>query len=189
MPIPAPDDRIYVRTYLRFDNLGLPGAHPFFISISDASGTEIGFGSIINDFALMAWSPSGLDNPRIWYEGNGWRPGVENGDNTPLTERNINARTWICVELMLFGDHQSAGDTSHPGEEAKVWLNGTEITAMNMSDALWRQELGHDPPEHWSPQYNNAKYRFGVESFGPQNVALDIWFDAIAISTSRIGCL
>ncbi len=189
VPIPAPDDRIYVRTYLRFENLGLPGFHPFFVDVLDTDMTEVGFGSIINDFALMAWGPSGLDNPRIWYENGVFKPGTENGDITPNTEKNLKAKEWFCLELMLFGDHQSPSDTNHDAEEAKVWINGVEITDMNMSDAIWRTELGKNPPEHWSPRYDNAKWRFGVESFGPTNVALDIWFDAIAFSHQRIGCL
>jgi hypothetical protein len=91
--------------------------------------------------------------------------------------------------MMFFGDHQSAGDTMHPNEETKVWINGTEIPQMNATDALWRQELGHDPPEHWSPDYQNAHWRFGVESFGPTAAALDLWFDGIVLSHSPIGCL
>lgn len=187
--IAAPEDRLYARVYLRFDNLTLPGAHPFFISISDAATTEIGFGSIQNDFALMAWAPGGLDNPRMWFEGNGWRPGNEDGDNTPLSERFIQAKEWFCVEMMLFGDHQGAGDTHHEAEEAKVWLNGMEISDMAMSDTIWRQELGRNPPEHWSPVYDGSVWKFGIESFPPQNASIDVWFDALAISTQRIGCL
>ena len=190
-PIAAPDDRLYLRAYLRFGNLGLPGAHPAFIYVADANGNEQAFGSIINDFALLAWTPGGLDNARIWYEGGGnqWHPGVENGDATPNAENGLTAQSWFCVEMMFFGDHQFAGDTMHPNEETKVWVNGTEIPQLAASDALWRLELGHDPPEHWSPVYDNARWRFGVESFGPTSAALDIWFDAIVISRSPIGCL
>lgn len=187
----APGDRVYLRTYMRFGDLSLPGAHPFFIDVADSSGTEVGFGSIINDFSFMAFAPGGLDNARIWYEGGGnqWHPGVEDGDATPLTENGLAAKTWVCVELMLFGDHQSAGDTMHPNEEAKVWINGTEVPQLGATDALWKLELGRDPPEHWSPRYDGATWRFGVESFGPRNVALDLWFDALVIGPTRIGCL
>jgi hypothetical protein len=189
-PIPAPDDRIYLRAYLRFGDLKLPGYHPAFINVIDSTDHEIGFGSIINDFALLGWIPGKLDNPRIWYEGGGgWHDGNEDGDDTPDTENGLSARSWICLEMMYFGDDQGPADTTHAAEEVKVWINGTEIPDLEASDALWRGELGHDPPEHWSPIYNNAKWRFGVEDFGPENVALDVWFDAIAFSHSRIGCL
>ncbi len=189
-PIAAPDDRIYLRTWLRFGNLGLPGAHPAFISVADAHGREQAFGSIINDFALLAWTPGGLDNARIWYEGGGsqWHPGVQNGDATPLTENNLNAGQWFCVELLFFGDHQSANDTQHPNEETKVWINGIEIPQLAATDALWRQELGHDPPEHWSPEYDGARWRLGVSSFAPASASLDLWFDSLAIGNTRLGC-
>jgi len=102
--VAAPDDRMYLRTYLRFGDLSLTGPHPFFIDVSDRTGRELGFGSIINDFAFMASAPQGLDDSRTWYEGDG---------------------SW------------------HPG----------------------------------------------VESFGPENVNLDLWFDGIVFSTQRVGCL
>ncbi len=189
-PLPAPDDRVYLRAYLRFGNLGLPGAHPFMLDVFDSSGTELGFGSIINDFSLLAYAPSGLDNPRIWYEGGGgYHPGNEDGDATPDNENGLTKQTWICVEMMFFGDHQGAGDTQHPNEEVKVWINGVDIPQMAASDALWRTELGSAPPEHWSPVYAGATWRFGVESFGPTNVALDLWFDALVLSPTRVGCL
>ena len=189
VPIPAPADRIYLRAYLRFGDLSLPGYHPFIVDVMDSAGTELGVGSIINDFALLAWVPNGLDFPRIWYEGSGWHSGVEDGDATPDTENGLKAKSWICLEVMFFGDHQSPGDTSHDAEEVRVWMNGQEISQMDATDALWTADLGRPPPEHWSPVYDKATWRFGVESFGPVNAALDIWFDALVWSHTRVGCL
>jgi hypothetical protein len=188
-PLAAPDDRIFVRAWLRFGNLGLPGAHPYFIDVTDGSGTELGFGSIINDFSFLAFVPGALDFPRIWYEGGGgYHNGNEDGDATPTSENGLTAGSWFCVELMFFGDHQGAGDTQHPGEEVKVWIDGVEIPQMGATDAVWQQVLGSPPPEHWSPVYSGARWRFGAASFGPVNVALDLWFDAIVLSPERIGC-
>ncbi|MFO0547595.1 MAG: hypothetical protein U0271_04350 [Polyangiaceae bacterium] len=188
-PISTPDDRIYLRAYMRLGDMSLPGAHPFFLDVSDQAGHELGFGSISNDFAFMGWVPGGLDNARIWYQdGGGWHPGVEDGDDTPQTENGLNAGQWFCVEIMYFGDHQSPDDTSHDAEEVRVSINGVEIPQMNASDALWQEELGHAPPEHWSPVYDKATWRFGMQSFGPDNVALDMWLDGIVLSHSPIGC-
>jgi hypothetical protein len=187
--LPAPDDRVFVRTYMRFGNLGLPGAHPFFIDVTDGRA-ELGFGSIINDFAFLAYAPPGLDDSRTWYEGGGgYHNGNEDGDATPTSENGLTAGSWFCVELMFFGDHQGAGDTQHPGEQVKVWIDGVEIPEMGATDAIWQQQLGQAPPEHWSPVYAGASWRFGAASFGPDNVAIDLWFDAIVLSPERIGCL
>jgi hypothetical protein len=189
-PIRVSDDRVFLRAYMRFETLTLPGAHPFFVDVVDSAGTEVGFGSIINDFASVAYAPNGLDNARIWYEGGGgWHPGNEDGDTTPNVENRLNAKSWFCLEMMFFGDHQGPQDTQHPNEELKVWINGTEMLQMAASDQIWRSELGRSPPEHWSPVYDQAQWRFGVESFGPRRVALDFWFDAIVIAPTRIGCL
>lgn len=187
--IPAPDDRVFVRAWLRMGNLGLPGQHPGFIDVSDVEGREQAFGSIINDFAMLAWTPGGLDNARIWYEGtSGWHPPVENGDATPTTENGLTSQEWFCVELMFFGDHQGANDSSHPNEETRVWINDAEIPQLAESDALWRLELGREPPEHWSPNYAAAKWRFGLTSFGPTSAPIDLWFDSLVFSNTRIGC-
>lgn len=186
----APDDRMYVRLYMRFGDLRLPGAHPSFVSVTDDTNM-VGFGSISNDFTMMGWGfyNGGLDNARAWYEGGHWHPGAEDGDTTPQSEQNLAAQEWICVELMYFGDHQGPTDTAHPNEQVTIWVNGTERPEMNLSDALWKADLGGNPPEHWSPRYDGATWRFGLDSFGPNNAALDIWFDAIVFSHTRIGCL
>ncbi|MFZ5439433.1 MAG: hypothetical protein ACOZQL_05470 [Myxococcota bacterium] len=189
-PPAAPDDRLYLRVYLRFGDLSLPGAHPSFVDVTDGRA-ELGFGSISNDFAMMGWGffSGGLDNARAWYEGGSWHPGVEDGDATPGTEQGFHAQRWLCLEAMYFGDHQGSSDSAHPNEEVKVWLDGVERPELNLSDALWRAELGRDPPEHWSPVYEGAAWRFGLESFGPANVGLELWFDSIVFSHHRIGCL
>ena len=44
-------------------------------------------------------------------------------------------------------------------------------------------------PSGWSPVYDGTPWAFGLESFGPDEVALDIWFDAIVIANEPIGCL
>jgi hypothetical protein len=188
-PPAAPDDRMYLRVFLRFGDLSLPGAHPSFVDVTD-DAKEVGFGSIINDWAMMAWGfgPGGLDDARTWYEGGSWHAGVEDGDATPTSEMGLQANTWICFEAMYFGDHQGAGDTAHPDEQVTVWLDGVEVPDLNLSDALWTATRGSPPPEHWSPKYDHAKWRFGVESFGPENVNLDLWFDGLAFSHTRIGC-
>jgi hypothetical protein len=186
----APDDRVYLRTYMRFKDLTLPGAHPYFIDVVDSALTELGFGTRINDFTLLAYAPQGLDSLRIWYEGGGgYHASNEDGDNTPNTENSVTAQTWFCLEMMFFGDHQFPGDTQHPNEEVKVWINGVLIPEMGVTDAVWQQDLGHPPPEHWSPVYAGATWRFGVESFGPINKSMDFWFDGLVLAPTRVGCL
>lgn len=177
--IAAPGDRVYVRSYLRFGDLSLPGAHPFFITAFDGDAW-LAFGSIINDFALMAVG-NGLDNPQPWYEGGTgmWHPGVEDGDDTPLTENGLVAGEWFCVEVMAFG-----GGADPDTEEATVSIDGVPIADMVANDERW----GFPAAARWSPRYDGTPWAFGVESFGPDNVALDIWFDAIVISNEPIGC-
>lgn len=188
-PPAAPNDTMYLRVWLRFGDLSLPGAHPSFVDVTDGRA-ELGFGSIINDWAMLGWGfyAGGLDDARIWYEGAGWHPGVEDGDATPATEQTQRAQQWFCFEALYFGDHQGPTDTSHPGEQVTVWLDGVEVPQLALSDALWRASRDADPPEHWSPVYDGARWRFGLESFGPAAVGLDVWFDSIVFAHTRLGC-
>lgn len=176
--IAAPEDRVYVRAYLRFEELSLPGAHPFFITAYDGDAW-LAFGSISNDFALMSVG-NGLDAPQMWFEHGSWRPGVEDGDDTPLTEHHLRAGDWICVELTAFG-----GGADPDTEESSVAIDGVPIPEMVANDERW----GFPAAERWSPQLDGTPWAFGLNSFGPDEVALDIWFDAIVISNEPIGCL
>jgi hypothetical protein len=178
--IAAPTDRVYVRTYLRFESLALPGAHPFFVTAFDGDAW-LAFGSIGNDFALMSVG-NGLDNPQTWNEDptGAWHPGVENGDDTPLEEHGLRAGEWFCVEVMAFG-----GGTDPSTERATVAIDGVPIADMVASDERW--DFPSAP--RWSPVYDGTPWAFGLESFGPDEVALDIWFDAIVIANEPIGCL
>jgi hypothetical protein len=178
--IAAPGDRVYVRAYLRFGDLSLPGAHPFFLTAYDGDAW-LAFGSIINDFALMAVG-NGLDNPQPWYEGGTgrWHPGNEDGDDTPLEENGLRAGDWICVEVEAFG-----GGADPDAERASVSIDAMPIADMVATDERW----GFPAAARWSPRYDGTPWAFGVQSFGPDNVALDLWLDAIVISNEPIGCL
>jgi len=82
--------------------------------------------------------------------------------------------TWQCLELEVDG----ARDTAH------TWLNGTAVdgltadgTATTDVDRQWYAKA-------WSPALTDL--RLGWESYG--DGADTLWFDDVAIGTSRIGC-
>jgi len=83
--------------------------------------------------------------------------------------------TWICIEFSI---DEAAG-------ELETWVDGQlvpglviDATATQDVDAQWHR-MGA-----WRPNLVNV--RFGWESYGSRRAAL--WFDDIALGTSRIGC-
>ena len=141
------------------------------------AGTELGPGPAQPDAGFVS-ADSGVPDA-----GQGFDAGSADAGSTP------DAGHSACPSTASFCESFETGlDTSR-------WLiNGTASaftidTTTPAADGTWRQELGHDPPEHWSPVYDNARWRFGVESFGPTSAALDVWFDAIVLSREPIGCL
>ena len=71
------------------------------------------------------------------------------------------AETWACIEAYF--------DPS--ASEVDVWLDGVEVSDLHRTD--WQQDAIDE-------------LRFGYEKYaGPET---QIWYDDIAVSSSRIGC-
>jgi hypothetical protein len=87
----------------------------------------------------------------------------------------IPAQTWTCVEFAIDGN---AGTL-------KTWVDGQAIAGMDVDgtptndvDNRWLQR------GNWKPVL--ADFKLGWEQYA--NVANTLWFDDIALGTSRIGC-
>ncbi len=85
-------------------------------------------------------------------------PTCDNGVAMPL-------RRWACVEV-YFGQ-----------DEIRFWLDGNELTTLHVTS--WRNQA---PP--WSPVYDRV--RLGFHDF--QGAPVDVWYDDVALDTTRIGC-
>jgi hypothetical protein len=84
--------------------------------------------------------------------------------------------SWLCVEFMIDGKTPAL----------QTWLNGTAVTGLTVDttptpdvDSQWLRK------SDWHPHLSDV--RFGWESYG--NDANTLWFDDVALGTSRIGCL
>jgi hypothetical protein len=193
-PISAPEDRIYVRWYMRFGDLRLPGYHPNLVNVVGPDYdignwpiySTISFGTFLSEFSINGFG-NGLDGAHLWYEdGANLNPTDDNGDMTPERESpGLLAGEWICVEWMVYGDHQGASDTDHAAEEERVWVNGAEVPALASNDERWAP---WNPPEHWSPIYDGSLWTFGIAGAIPNGPTEDIWFDSIVFSNAPIGC-
>jgi len=193
--IPAKDDRVYMRVYMRYGDLTLPGYHPNLITVTDGD-YDIGhwpdfsiwsFGWFWNDFSINGFG-RGLDGAKIWMEeGNEQQAGgFYLGDKTPTAEQWLEVDHWYCLEVMGFGDDLGDGNQDGDGEEVRVWIDDEEIAGLHADDAYWK---GYGAKERWSPKYDGSLWSFGIGGQAPQNgQKIDIWYDALAFSSERIGC-
>jgi hypothetical protein len=87
--------------------------------------------------------------------------------NDPNSGIHFAINTWYCLEVLFDGSH----------DELRVWFGDNEVPELHVTD--WnRGDTG------WSPKYEAI--RFGYEKYsGP---SMQVWYDDIAIGTSRIGC-
>jgi hypothetical protein len=80
-------------------------------------------------------------------------------------------RRWHCIEIYFDMDRQ----------EARVWLNGEERTALHWLDSMPRMPLFKFPPEIKS-------LSFGWTEYQPPETPFEVWLDDIAVDGQRIGC-
>lgn len=72
---------------------------------------------------------------------------------------------WSCIEV-YFGSN-----------ELRFWLDGNEIPTLHVT--AWPHQAAP-----WSPAYDLV--RLGFHDF--QGSAIDIWYDDVALGSSRLGC-
>ncbi|QQR90977.1 MAG: hypothetical protein IPJ88_04395 [Myxococcales bacterium] len=173
-PIAAPDQQVYLRVYMRFEDLSLPGWHPFFITAvgPDYNPDEwwlhasVSLAALRNDFAITVM---GFDESAIWADGDAYS---EPGDSTPDSEHQLQANTWFCFEMLFDGQNDAT----------QVWIDGQEVSDFHTTDDTW-----YNDPDHWSPNYDGSTFSFGVSTDDAH--AYDIWYDALAMAHERVGCI
>jgi hypothetical protein len=83
---------------------------------------------------------------------------------------SVIAGAWMCVEF-YFGK-----------DSLRTWLNGSEVTSLNVTPATtWAHGATRAP---WSPTY--TAIRIGYTNYNAN--AIDVWYDDVAIDTSRVCC-
>lgn len=91
------------------------------------------------------------------------------------TQGSVPANTWTCVEWAVV----DAASFDH----MYAWVNGTQVlSAESASD--WQ----NGPRADFVNANSTAYVSFGWRQFGSGANVSSIWFDDIAVGTSRIGC-
>ncbi|MGB1277055.1 MAG: hypothetical protein ACPG77_15025, partial [Nannocystaceae bacterium] len=98
------------------------------------------------------------------------------GDEEQRANVPLMSDTWHCIEF-----HYDGGN-----HELEVWFEGEPVPGLTVTD--WTIPPGgegnnpNNPIPNWAPTFESI--RFGWELGG----AGDIWFDDIALATTRIDC-
>jgi hypothetical protein len=80
-------------------------------------------------------------------------------------------KRWHCIEVYFDMEKQ----------EARIWLNGEERTALHWLDSMPNRPLFQFPPEIKS-------LSFGWTEYQPPQTPFEVWLDDIAVDAQRIGC-
>jgi hypothetical protein len=80
-------------------------------------------------------------------------------------------KRWHCIEIYF----------DMPRQEARVWLDGQERTALHWLDSMPNRPLFKFPEEIRS-------LSFGWTEYQPPQTPFEVWLDDIAIDGKRIGC-
>lgn len=157
--IPALGQQVYARFFIRFaDPIG--NGHVTFLSMKDtnAAGKNLRMGGQGHVFMYNRESDDAVVPSSF-------------GQST-----QPDPATWYCVELHV--DGQSG--------QIETWLDGVSAPGLRVDgtpttgiDDVWIQNQ-----PGWKPAL--ADFRLGWESYS--NQAMTVWFDDVALSTTRIGC-
>ncbi len=151
---------VYGRFYVRFET-ALPSGHVAFVTFPDATkGNDLRFGG---QSLALEWNR-------------------QNGDATLPSQSPVGismsvvppAATWTCIEFMI---DQSQGLIN-------TWVNETLVPGL-VADGT----ATPDVDTAWGQTYrpNLAGFNLGWQSFG--GGAMNLWFDDVALSATRIHCL
>jgi hypothetical protein len=151
----------YTRFYVRHTT-ALPSGHVTFVAMQDANDGNKDL-RIGGQNAALQWNRASDDATLPEQSPTGVSMSV------PLA-----TNTWSCLEFLVDGTHGYA----------QTWVNGTEVAGLHVDgtpthdvDSQWLNKT-------WRPSLTDL--RLGWESYGGDTDTL--WFDDIAVSSSRIGC-
>ncbi len=156
----------YGRYFVRFLN-ALPEGHVTFMTMRDSTVADVNNASLRMGGQLQAmhWNRQS-DDATI--------PSV----NAAGVAQSVKptAAKWYCVEFRADG----------PNSQLQAWVDGSEVMGMKL-DATPTPDVDQqfiNQKANWKPSFANVF--FGWESYG--GVGNTLWFDDVAVSSSRIGC-
>ena len=146
-------------------NAALPSSHHAFMTLG-LTADEADPTKQVKGIEATCQSPS-APGLLTWNYNDSLLPDVYN-----YKSQTIPAQTWTCFE---FHTDAASGDI-------EVWLNGTRIDTMSLPNDAGAKWTGTAPPKPLTV------YGMGLGWMAFNGVPMTLWFDDVALSTSRIGC-
>lgn len=127
-------------------------------------------------------TPAGMIRPigGQFIEGEGalWGVGADGGPTGDWTNWKTSAPSeagkWVCIEFEL-----AAADNN-----IRVWIDGTAKPEMSVST----KDHGGSGVDFVFPTFDKIWFGWWLYHSGPTPNQFDLWFDDIAIATTRLGC-
>jgi hypothetical protein len=164
--LPGSGNHFFVRAFAYFDvdpGARTKGHWGAIVGVGPKSGSpqdvEVRFGGQF-DILVDNYSPN--DALQLSSSRDGF---YDDGARLPV-------RQWTCLEVELNGET----------DELRVFIDGAELDRLHVTD--WAQ-FGRQPVAKWSPTYQ--RLRIGYQSWNA-DTPVDVWYDAVAIDTERVGC-
>jgi hypothetical protein len=158
---------LFVRFFLRFDDLAFPGFHPSYVTLAAQAGSpfsdpQIGLGYIRGELGMFYFP---ADEWGMW------------------PAPNIAAREWKCIEMHF--------QRSDAGESLHVSVDGAEVPDMGRTGSLWPV-----PKCTGDCFLEGAHLQLGVSSLGPcdetsagcDDAPITMWVDELVVSRTAVGC-
>ncbi|WP_253772710.1 LamG-like jellyroll fold domain-containing protein [Goodfellowiella coeruleoviolacea] len=151
----------YGRFYVRHST-PLPSAHVTFLAMRDTSNSR--------DLRM-----GGQNQALQWNRESDDATLPEQSPNGVALSRPLPVNTWTCVEFVVDGNQG----------QLRTWVNGAEVAGL-VVDGVPTQDVDGQwlRGATWRPALTD--FRLGWESYGNGDDTL--WFDDVAVSSTRIGC-
>jgi Cellulose binding domain len=160
--MPAAGQDVFVRFWVRHDT-PLPTGHVTFLAMTDAAdgGTSLRLGG--QNGALM-WNRQS-DDATLPDQS---PAGVAQSVTLPVN-------TWQCIEF----------EVNYANGDINTWVNGTSVPGLTEDGVATPNVDNQWLANHsWRPRLTDL--RLGWESYASETDTL--WFDDVALSSTRIGC-
>ncbi|HLK89717.1 MAG TPA: hypothetical protein VKZ18_07480 [Polyangia bacterium] len=165
---------VYGRFYVRLSDTSMTFDHAFMMALGLTSGT-LNTGSQDTYLQLASEGAGNATNVLMWQTSDGnILPDKNTTGGASSTYPKVN--TWTCVEF----------HTSSSTGALETWVDGTAVSGLTFIPGTTTKTSGVNDQWKAPSPFQPTSIGFGWTVFSGEN--LTIWFDDIAVGSTRIGC-
>jgi hypothetical protein len=165
---------VYGRFYVRLSDTSMTFDHAFLMALGLTSGT-FNIGNQDSYLQLASEGAGNATNVFMWQSSDGNILPDKNSMGG-ATSTYPKANTWTCVEF----------HTSDSTGALETWVNGTAVPGLTVIPGTTAKMASVNDQWKAPSPFKPTSIGFGWTVFSGQN--LTVWFDDIAVGSTRIGC-